>query len=72
MRLIKHFDNLQNDHLNDVMIIMAKNVEDSLLECGAIPGEDYTLLDLYKLASPLVAERWQTQDLQYTKQWKDQ
>jgi hypothetical protein len=72
MRLIPHLENLQPDHLHDLMIIMAKNVEDSLLDCGATPGVDYTILDLYKLASPLVAERWQNQDLQYTTQWKAQ
>ena len=32
---------------------MAANIEDSILESSnAIPGKDYTVLDLYKLANP--------------------
>lgn len=38
--------------LEDLLLVMAKNVEESLLEGGAKPGKDYGVLDLYKLAQP--------------------
>ncbi len=70
MRLIKHFENLQPDHLHDLLIIMAKNIEDSLLDCGAVAGKDYTIVDLYTLAGPLVADCFKSQNIKFTQQWQ--
>ena len=37
---------------------VAYNIEQSLIESGAKAGHDYTFLDLWKLAEPLVLARW--------------
>lgn len=42
--------------LADEFMAMARNVENALRASGGVPGKDYTLLDLYKLAQPLVVE----------------
>lgn len=50
--LIKPFGLTDPSTLEDLLLCMAANVEDSLLQAGATPGKDYTILDLYKLAQP--------------------
>ena len=54
--LIQKLDEVERGHLTDEYLAMAYNVEQSLIAAGAVPGKDYTLLDLYKLAQPLVIE----------------
>ncbi|KHL68895.1 hypothetical protein SF06_22310 [Pseudomonas flexibilis] len=54
--LIQKLDVIDRGNLADEYLAMAYNVEQSLLLAGAVPGKDYTLLDLYKLAQPLVIE----------------
>jgi hypothetical protein len=49
--LMKNFNGTHTD-LSELIRIMAKNVENSLLSAGAVAGKDYTILDLYKLAQP--------------------
>ena len=44
--------------LEDAIYAAAVNVEDALLTAGAIPKEDYKLLDLLSIAAPIVAEMW--------------
>jgi hypothetical protein len=34
------------------MLVIAKNIEEALMEGGASPGEDYTIRDLYSWAVP--------------------
>ena len=43
-------------HFEDIMYIMAKNVEDALIQGGAKAGKDYTILDCYKLVQPFALE----------------
>lgn len=57
-RLVPHFEHLDNREIQDVFIIAARAIEQSLQACGARPGTDYTLLDLYKLALPFALERF--------------
>jgi hypothetical protein len=40
------------DHLTDLLLVIARSVEKSLMYAGAVPGVDYKHLDLYKLAQP--------------------
>ncbi|WP_070888070.1 hypothetical protein J3Q00_11285 [Pseudomonas sp. D2-3] len=54
--LIKELDVFARGALIDEYLAMAYNVEQSLIAAGGVPGKDYTLLDLYKLAQPLVIE----------------
>ncbi len=42
--------------LADEFYAIAYNIETSLLNGGAVPGKDYTRLDLYQLAQPFVLE----------------
>lgn len=37
---------------------VAEQIENALLKGGAVPGKDYNILDLYKLAMPVVAQQW--------------
>ena len=54
--LIQKLDVITRGALIDEYLAMAYNVEQSLIAAGGVPGKDYTLLDLYKLAQPLVIE----------------
>lgn len=54
--LIKELSVFARGALTDEYLAMAYNVEQSLIAAGGVPGKDYTLLDLYKLAQPLVIE----------------
>ncbi len=54
--LIQKLDEVERGHLTDEYLAMAYNVELSLIAAGAVPGKDYTLLDLYKLAQPFALE----------------
>ena len=50
MRLIDDFEFTNPNTLEDLLLIFAKNIENSLIQAGAIAGQDYNILDLYKLA----------------------
>lgn len=65
--LIPKFTNICRDDFSDFYALIAKNIEESLLTAGAIPGKDYTFLDLYRLAQPFVLEKFK--DLEFTVQW---
>jgi hypothetical protein len=47
----------------DAYLVTACWIEDSLIQGGAKPGKDYTILDLYKLAQPFVLNRYQKKEL---------
>lgn len=51
-KLIPAFETTDPSTLDDLMLCIARTIEDSLFQAGAIPGKDYTRLDLYKLAQP--------------------
>lgn len=40
--------------LADEFLAIAHNVESALMNAGAVPGKDYTRLDLFQLAQPIV------------------
>ena len=42
--------------LEDAIYITAFNVEDAMRTAGAVPGEDYRLLDLFRMAVPIVSQ----------------
>jgi hypothetical protein len=42
----------------DVFLVLACNIEESLMQGGAEPGKDYTTVDLFRLASPFVLARF--------------
>ncbi|HBC7429614.1 TPA: hypothetical protein KEY68_001880 [Providencia rettgeri] len=56
-RLIKTTKKISNEekaHLQDILAIVARNIEDSLLAQGATPNKDYNYIDLYKIAATLI------------------
>ena len=54
--LIPRLKAMGSNHLTDELIAMAHNVEQALLQCGAKPGKDYVLMDLFRLAHPFAVE----------------
>ena len=54
-RLIKEYKRYGKDSLGDYLLILATDVEDSMIEAGAEPGKDYTYLDIFKMATTIYA-----------------
>lgn len=54
--LIGGHQNCSRSALEDLLMLMAHTVEKSMGQAGAIPGRDYTILDLYKLGQPFALE----------------
>lgn len=55
--LIPDFEHTDTRTLQDQWLVLAQTLEQSLIESGATPGEDYTRLDLYKLTQPIIIEQ---------------
>ena len=65
------YNNTGMDEFSDLFMIMAKNVEDSLIQGGATPGEDYSILDLYRLAQPFALSVFKSNEsMQFTLSWQ--
>jgi len=47
----------------DVFLMTAGLIEESMMQGGAEPGKDYTVLDLFKLAQPFVLSRYEKREL---------
>ena len=64
--LIRRYENYgltsSDAPLDDLLLVIATNIEDALISAGAVPGGDYTMLDLFQLANPYVLERWSAKD----------
>lgn len=56
--LINNFETTSMKSFEDFFLVIAKNIEDSLIMAGATPEKDYTILDLYKLAQPFVLHKF--------------
>lgn len=52
--LISEYQHVDTKTLEDNWLEVARNIEVSLMQAGAVPGTDYSYLDLYKLAQPIV------------------
>ena len=61
-RLLNTYQGVATHSLEDLIYVMAINVEDAMITGGAIPGRDYKILDLYKLAMPLAQDLFKTND----------
>jgi hypothetical protein len=70
-KLLRDLDNLAPESLDDLLLVMAKNVEDGLIKGGARPGIDYSILDLYGLAQPFALEIFKKNiaTMTYTVRW---
>jgi hypothetical protein len=69
--LLHDIDTVAPENLDDLFLIMAKNVEESLIKGGARPGIDYSILDLYELAQPFTLEIFKRNiaTMSYTVRW---
>jgi len=67
--LLKDYDKVSPTALEDLLLTMAKNVESSMIQAGATPGKDYTVLDLYKLVQPFALEVFKKGDADWTTSW---
>lgn len=60
--LIQKLNEVVPGELADEYLAMAYTIELSLISGGAVPGKDYTILDLYKLAQPFALEVFRNKD----------
>lgn len=68
--LIRGYETIDPNTLEDFYMAIAKSIELSLIQAGAVAGTDYTFLDLYKLAQPFVLERFKAEEpLTYSTSW---
>lgn len=54
--LIPYKGKIEISGLEDLMLVMAKNMEYALQEAGAEKEKDYKLLDLFELAKPFALD----------------
>jgi hypothetical protein len=54
-RLIREHSRYAPDMLTDTLMILARDVEDAMIQSGAVPGKDYTYLNIFELAVRLHA-----------------
>lgn len=52
-RLITEFTDMDTDTLTDYLSMLARDIEDAMIQCGAVPGKDYTILDVFKLVATM-------------------
>lgn len=45
------------NYISDALLVVASNIEDTLLLNGAEPGKDYSYMDLYNLAMKYVLSK---------------
>lgn len=64
--LIPYFETTDLNNFADYWWLTARATEQSLIQSGATPGQDYSLLDLYRLAQPFVLERMRSPGLDVT------
>lgn len=55
-KLLRDIETVAPENLDDLFLVMAKNVEEGLIKGGARPGIDYSILSLYELAQPFALE----------------
>lgn len=60
--LMRNYETVDQNHLADLVMIIAQNIEASLMQSGAEPGKDYTILDLFQMANPYAFEIFKSRD----------
>lgn len=64
-RLITYMD-ANPKVLEDLMLIMARNMESAFILAGAEAGKDYTVKDLFELAQPFALHVFKKSDTEFT------
>ena len=62
--LIRYLSLVDLDTLQDYWWLTAKCAEQSMIRSGAVPGKDYSILECYQLAQPMVLHKFKKTDLQ--------
>ena len=68
-RLIRRPFKTDPSTLDDLLLVIAGTIEDSLASSGAIPDQDYTIMDLYRLASPYALHIFKKGETTFTGDW---
>ncbi len=70
-KLLRDVETVVPENLDDLLLIMAKNVEKGILKGGARLDIDYSILDLYRLAQPFALEIFKKNfaTMNYTLRW---
>ncbi len=70
-RLLRDVATVAPENLDDLLLVIAKNVEEGLIKGGARPGIDYSILELYQLAQPFALEIFKNNiaTMNYTLRW---
>ncbi|NVD37214.1 hypothetical protein HUS22_16110 [Marinobacter lutaoensis] len=58
---MKKWGAMGSHDLTDELYAIAYNIEQTMLNAGAVPGKDYSYLDLIKLAQPFVLDMFKTE-----------
>lgn len=64
--LIRYLETTDLNNLSDYWWLIARSIEQSLIQSGAIPGKDYSFKDCYELARPFVLEKFKTENIDIT------
>lgn len=54
-RIIKQFDKHETSTMSDRLWMLAVEIEESLIQCGATPGKDYKYKDVFDWAVSIFA-----------------
>lgn len=70
-RLTKTFATYDTGSIEDYLALMCSNIEDAFLTNGATPGQDYSHLDLMKMAVQIAtsAKNGPADDLSFVTGW---
>lgn len=56
-RIIKSFESYDTSTMTDFLSMVARNIEDSLIQCGATPGKDYSYTDVFNWSVSVLAAK---------------
>jgi hypothetical protein len=64
-RLTREFSTFDARAISDLLSVLMANIEDGLLQSGAVPGVDYTFRDLATWAMPMIYTGWNEDKLRW-------
>jgi hypothetical protein len=56
-RLILKYRSYETDTFCDFLLLIATEIEDSMIAAGAVPGEDYKILDIFQMAIQIQSKK---------------
>ncbi len=61
--LIPFYETMDSKDFSDVWWLFARSTEQALMQSGAVPGLDYSRLDVFRLCAPMVLEFTRNRDI---------